>query len=92
MVHRFLLSENEEHYEPIVPLLGNCTASTSSSKGQHVSAATALEPYSDSSTPPSSYEPHLSSDGHLSKAYTMQRVPDSLQTCGLDEELYDQGS
>jgi hypothetical protein len=33
----------------------------------NVSATTALETYSDSSTPPSSYEAHLSSDSHLSK-------------------------
>jgi hypothetical protein len=90
MVHRFLLNDNEEHYEPIIYLLGNCTASTSSSEGQSVSAVAALEPYSDS--PPSSDESRLSSEGHLFKAYTTQRISDPLPTCELDEHLHAQGS
>jgi hypothetical protein len=92
LVHRFLLSEDEEHYEPTVPFLETRTASASSSRRQSVSAAAALEPYSDSSTSSSSYRSSLASEGHLSKAYAMQRASDPLPTCELDEDLLDQGS
>jgi hypothetical protein len=93
MVHRFLLREDEEHYEPITHLLGNCTASTSSSRGLSLSVAAALEPYSDSSTPPSSsHESHLSSNSHLSKAYIMQGESARLPAYELDEEDHGQGS
>jgi hypothetical protein len=91
MVRLFLLSENEEHYEPTVPSLGTRTVSASSSR-QSVSATAALEPYSDSSTSPSFFELQLSSDGYLSKAYAMQWASDPLLTCELDEDLHGQGS
>lgn len=92
MVRRFLLSGDDEHYEPTVPFLGTRPVSASSSRRQSVSSAVALEPYSDSSTSSSSYESHLASDGHLSKAYAMQWASDPLRSYELDEDLHGQGS
>jgi hypothetical protein len=92
MVHRFLLSEDDEHYEPTVPFLGTRTVSASSSTRQSVSSAVALEPYSNSSTSPSLYESYLASDSHLSKAYAMRWASDPLRSCELDEDLHGQGS
>jgi hypothetical protein len=90
MVYRFLLRENEEHYEPIAPFLGTPSLPTSSRR-QSMSAAAALEPYPGSSTSPLSYESHLSLDGHLSNAYAMQFVSGSLPTCRLEEDFHGQG-
>jgi hypothetical protein len=89
MVHRFLLGEDDEHYEPTVPFLGTRTMSASSSRRQSVSSVVALEPYSNSSTSSSSYESHPASDSHLSKAYAMRWASDPLRSC---EDLHGQGS
>ena len=90
MVRRFLLSENEEHYEPTVPFLGTGAVPAPSSKRQSVLAVVALEPYSGSFTSSSSYESSLSSDSHLSKAYAMQRESDTLSTFGLEGGFHGQ--
>ena len=69
MVRRFLLGENDEHYEPTVPL----------------SSVAAQESYSDSPIPASptlasSSESPSPFGGHLSTAYAIQRIVWPLQT------------
>ena len=88
MVYRFLLRDNEEHYEPITPFPGTPLLSTSSRR-QSMSAAAAVETYSGSSTSPLSYESHQPLDGQLSEAYAMQFV--SGLPGELEEDFHGQG-
>ncbi len=92
MLHRFLLRAEEEHYEPVIPLLGSGTTSTPSLEPLSQSAVAALEPYLDSSELSFSHESYLRSNGHLSKAYIMQRDSNRLSIHEMNEEDYGERS